>query len=841
MPDQNQMSIFTDEELDALEGRQQDPAAGLGVTSEELWGSRAANGDAVPDQPSARERTEGNLGDFGEKIGGARKDVWRERGLISDDLEWMNEAERKALVKKANVWKKPDYQALFDSGIPREVVWYYKRVRDAVPTKPQYHADTIEESERVYIDFVREIEGAVMSCKTLEDIDALNDFFVSRGHLSMEGHYLSPTDDAGRLVTNKLLKAIGEAWSTKRVRESLSREVARKRFLFSEADLRADHESHVRSDYIVTEVNDRCGVERSWSGSSSDRVQISGPGWTRWARPPAGKSAADVLERGTWLVINGGQVIASNLATQSEARRVVDGLVSVEMSEWDERQKEKSTERDSGKKRKVKFKPTPLTSVKREGEPTPRGEEHVYGQDIMEFYDVRGGEFGNWMPEAERQQSLDLTFDAFHDLARALNIRDEDVSIGGRLSIAFGARGVGGTGAVAHYEPMREVINITRMKGAGSLAHEWCHALDDISGKDIGYGTISDANRRFTRTARETPFAALLDAMKYRKLVGQERVDYRRDEWDHALDAFVGQIEASSASLLEPKEQSEVAETLDALRERFADGVDNGRDFHQMTEDIVKVFDNKDDPACRAAARNARESRMGLHSKGIYLHDTISSVAEGSTKTESVPTQFYKDAEALQGAYTKAGHGYWTSDIELLARAGAAYIADKCANLGIKDGYLTGHAEGTGADGVHISPQGEERKTIGAAFDRWIGDLKERGLVYDRDAEITYLTREGEIVDSAEAADYRQVIYKRDATSCADGRGDWCWSFDELDGAGQNQNHTVGLAPTREIAHAALDSTAGTYLRQDSPSYVPTWAAMAMSAHSQETADTALS
>ena len=31
---------------------------------------------------------------------------------------------------------------------------------------------------------------------------------------------------------------------------------------------------------------------------------------------------------------------------------------------------------------------------------------------------------------------------------------------------------------MAHYEPARNVINLTRLKGAGSLAHEWGHALD---------------------------------------------------------------------------------------------------------------------------------------------------------------------------------------------------------------------------------------------------------------------------------------------------------------------------------------------------------------------------
>lgn len=53
-----------------------------------------------------------------------------------------------------------------------------------------------------------------------------------------------------------------------------------------------------------------------------------------------------------------------------------------------------------------------------------------------------------------------------------------------RLAIAFGSRGKGR--ALAHYEPARVVINLTKMKGAGSLAHEWGHAFDDWLGIKCG-------------------------------------------------------------------------------------------------------------------------------------------------------------------------------------------------------------------------------------------------------------------------------------------------------------------------------------------------------------------
>ena len=77
--------------------------------------------------------------DFGEKIGGAKKDLWKDRGLYADDLEAMNEREAEKFVKKDNVWKKPDYAAILEEGIPLGVVYFIKKARDGLNASPQYY------------------------------------------------------------------------------------------------------------------------------------------------------------------------------------------------------------------------------------------------------------------------------------------------------------------------------------------------------------------------------------------------------------------------------------------------------------------------------------------------------------------------------------------------------------------------------------------------------------------------------------------------------------------------------------------------------------------------------
>lgn len=65
--------------------------------------------------------------DFGEKIGGARKDIWKLRGLNIDDILEMNEKEKQFYVKKNNIWKKPNYEQLVADGLPVQVAFYIKK------------------------------------------------------------------------------------------------------------------------------------------------------------------------------------------------------------------------------------------------------------------------------------------------------------------------------------------------------------------------------------------------------------------------------------------------------------------------------------------------------------------------------------------------------------------------------------------------------------------------------------------------------------------------------------------------------------------------------------------
>lgn len=122
---------------------------------------------------------------------------------------------------------------------------------------------------------------------------------------------------------------------------------------------------------------------------------------------------------------------------------------------------------------------------------------HDIDEGIARFR-LRSVEFGNWMNDADRRHWYYGAMLSLENLATILDVQPGKMGFDGKLSIALGARGVGGK-AVAHYEPRPHVvINITKVRGDGSFAHEYGHAIDNFAGETIGKNWASGGMTVFT-------------------------------------------------------------------------------------------------------------------------------------------------------------------------------------------------------------------------------------------------------------------------------------------------------------------------------------------------------
>lgn len=123
-------------------------------------------------------------------------------------------------------------------------------------------------------------------------------------------------------------------------------------------------------------------------------------------------------------------------------------------------------------------------------DPSDRGGRDISEQELMKTFGFRGIQYGNWMNQVQRQEMVNLAYDAFSDLSAIMGIPKHSIGLpletakngttqnDGKygLGLALGARGRGK--AAAHYEPDLHVINLTKTNGNIILGHEWSHALD---------------------------------------------------------------------------------------------------------------------------------------------------------------------------------------------------------------------------------------------------------------------------------------------------------------------------------------------------------------------------
>lgn len=172
---------------------------------------------------------EKKIEDFGEKIGGARKDLYAlNRELrYGDILDWNDMEKENTLLKEA--FPLPDYKKCWKKE-KTEKLYFYKKVRDSLPTKPlaaipylasaEQRKDIIDTAQRDYLLTVNRFYEKAMSLTSLSE--------CARFYDEIKSENLPDTNCFNR----KLIKAtdLGGRLGLYQFR----RELENKQFLFSE-------------------------------------------------------------------------------------------------------------------------------------------------------------------------------------------------------------------------------------------------------------------------------------------------------------------------------------------------------------------------------------------------------------------------------------------------------------------------------------------------------------------------------------------------------------------------------------------------------------------------------
>ena len=609
--------------------------------------------------------------DFGEKIGGARKDQWSKRGLLAGDLDAMNDREREKNVKKDNVWKRPDYKKLIEGGADRNTLFVRNEIRKALNQTIRYPYKASEEQklqiQKEFVDTIRAVQTMAEKATSKEDFSAMG-----RQWLIVNGYI----DPSGKGYTDK--------W--------------RKNPALQGTDYVYTIEHLVRSFDSLFKLADNA----NFAVDAEKKV-------------PAGFAIHEDERNGTWFIAKGNLVVKHSIPTYDEALNILRNVAATN-------------------RKKSRFVPKQLQEVHRKG-PDYRGGKDVNGQDYLDIFGFRGGEFGNWMNEKDRRVSMNYGFDALKDMADALGIADGDISLSGNLSIAFGARGQGLSGAAAHYERERHVINLTKMNGAGSLAHEWFHALDDFIG---GYGSnMATDSLRGLPDGTKTALRDLLTTMQYRDATHEETDMAATKSYEQAKRSVTYQVK-SQFGWVEKIESGALSDADTRYYSRKPTAADVEK-YHELLDKLLETGDTAivDELSALRKEVNGRViPKEDRESIGYRLYALKPAAAKNVQKMR-LRSDFYNNSRRFGELHQKDGD-YWDSTVEMAARAFACYVADK---TGKNNDYLSAHADSAvtldmdkngNVTVVRAYPTGQERETINAAFDRLIDALKEDGFLHEQ-------------------------------------------------------------------------------------------------------------
>ena len=414
----------------------------------ELTALRQADMGKVKETAPAPEPQD-HIADFGEKIGGARKDVWQDYGkrmtdALPDDLK---------LITLSKHFPEPDYEGLIGQGIDVNVLAAIKAMRDLIPSKPRQEWK-LREWVKVVTAFrdhaAKMIDGTVSPASVLEIARSGKDRHTyaqleDKIVLYMELGYPSFT----RAANYSLRSGYYSVHDGIKYPENVYKVEVRKGYnRLKSFDTRAEAVEWLRAQLSVEP--DETKTDRS--------VKLDIYQYTKTGEIVIGK----IMGRGKQIDLKGGF---------KDRREAIQFLKDNEKALLVllEKRKDIPPERRS-------------VNDPRKGEDYRRGDD-VTAEKFAAEFGFRGVEFGNYVEQKRRAEDLNNAYDALMDMARIINVPSRAVSLNGSLGLAFGARGKGGkNAAAAHYEPDFKAINLTKTGGKGSLGHEWWHALDNFFG-----------------------------------------------------------------------------------------------------------------------------------------------------------------------------------------------------------------------------------------------------------------------------------------------------------------------------------------------------------------------
>lgn len=626
------------------------------------------------------------LQDFGNKIGGAKKDIYGNQSL-SDELE----------VKKSNLWsniKKSDYK-----DYPEDLFKLIKDIRKVIPNKPVSKTNYHEEN---YSRFINEIKNIID--KTTKDTTA------SELAQDLQYHISINDNNYEKYLTKKLftvfanynilsgLEIANEINSIEYQNKILSKKVEKElnnRYVFL---------SYIEGTSWLEDAYEHGSLKTFYDNKLKTIHETE-----QFPKENFKPNTIYVVKKDTF------ELVGINYENLEKAKEILSENIK------DEFTKTKEDIENNGISLKT------LDNIERKGEQYRKTD--ITSNEFIKKFELYGVEFGNWVTNGERQNHLNIAYDSLMDLSKALNISLNDITLNNRLSLSFGSRGSGQI--YAHYEPKYKVINLTRYKGAGSLSHEYAHALDHyLANKFHKPGVFFSES--------DHPIAQkLMNSILYKESNAKEILEFNQENFeklqydnkDYLWKIFNSE---NKPTYNESKQIYEIVEkyintniSQDDYDKVYGIFRENN-EYPKIVDDIAKLYY---DINTREMSNEIKEE-LTKRQKNLY-----SAKLKVEAKSGRTMSNFYYNS-GLVDYYQNASKTSFSSKHELFSRAFSCYVNDKLAQNNEKNDYLNGHCfeyeYKKTKHGKEIKivgyPENEERNQINKEFDLFFDKLKEINL-----------------------------------------------------------------------------------------------------------------
>ena len=454
--------------------------------------------------------------DIGEKIGGAKKDKLRETiDRMKADMEQSDETliDKIAKLPISKIFNF-DFQKLREGGMPNEAISFMEIVKKSIPAKPR-----TSHKVRRWVNNTLALYKLCLEVGT--NWDRVNTILTSRDFAGTElkalfDAYMSVGGfDSGLNIGNAKLKQLDKTAGYYKDGKFVSsegkwyvRDAGKHGGIYDTKEEAVEALKAFAGDNAgTTESGKKKEVKFAVYQRREDKsIFIAIKGKSDIVIQDGFKSAKEAFD----------YIEANNAELQSRYRNLLDKT----NADFEENRERKGRDFRNGK--------------------------DITAEEFRTTFGFRGVEFGNWMTQEDRRKAINECYDALMDLAAVCKVSPKALSLNGTLGMAFGSRGGGKFSA--HYEPGKVVINLTKTRGAGTLAHEWFHAIDNYFAKmgetEFGYATggegmLPKGIQKYGKRYYDRNSGRVITEEEYNELAKEHTVRKEMvDAWEHLMESL---------------------------------------------------------------------------------------------------------------------------------------------------------------------------------------------------------------------------------------------------------------------------------------------------------------